>query len=107
MAHGSKYRQSSSTCGVNHLTRASSVVALPDNNAFPIGFYSLKEHDPEEAVLRAELEKAGDFTWQRLQFSSGVQGDALPAASEVAALRPGAVIVVLSTSERAVIEPLF
>src|ERR1700719_2030975 len=99
MAHGSKYRQSSSTCGVSRLTRAPSVVALPDGNAFPIGFYSLEEHDPEEAVLRAELENAGDFTWQRLEFSSGVQG-ALPAASEVAALRPGAVIVVLSTAEQ-------
>jgi two-component system response regulator GlrR len=81
-------------------------VALPNGNAFPIGFYSLEEHDPEEAVLRAGLEDAGDFTWQRLEFSSGVQG-ALPAASEVAALRPGAVIVVLSTAERAVVEPLF
>jgi two-component system, NtrC family, response regulator GlrR len=84
----------------------SSSPALPVDKTFRVDFYSLDQADPEEPVLRAALENAGDFAWRRVEFSSGAQGR-LPSEPDSAAVGPCAVIVVLSTAETAVIEPLF
>jgi hypothetical protein len=56
--------------------------------------------------MRCALEDSGDFAWRRLELRDGVQ-DILPSAPDVAALRPGVVIAVLSTAELAVVERLF
>jgi two-component system, NtrC family, response regulator GlrR len=95
MAHGSKHREPVSTgCG------------QPIASASTVGFYSVDKQDPEEAVLRAALESAGDFAWRRLRPAESSQGQ-MPSASDVTALHPAAVIVVLSTAEVAVVDPLF
>jgi DNA-binding NtrC family response regulator len=56
--------------------------------------------------LRVAVEQAGDFAWNRLQLNGCSQG-AMPIASEIEALRPAAVIVLLSTADTAVVRPLF
>lgn len=107
MAHGSK--DCSSPLVADEMRKpgdVSSIVVVSEKKPFQVGFYSLERHDPEEAVLRDALEHAGDFAWRRLELQGGVQGF-LPSTADVAALRPGAVIAVLSSAESAVIEPLF
>src|ERR1700730_15328840 len=106
MAHGSKHDESSSRCVKRIARGASDGVALPADRMLPIGFFSFEEDDSEEKVLRSALEKNGDCAWRRLELQSGAHG-VMPPASDIAALGPGAVIVVLSTAERAVVEPLF
>ena len=83
-----------------------SSVALPCDKPFSVGFCSLDGPDPDEAFFRAALEGAGDFALRCLESPAGAQ-DLMPSASDVASLRPGAVIVVLGTAEIAVVEPLF
>jgi two-component system, NtrC family, response regulator GlrR len=86
--------------------RIPSISALPDDKTFRVCFYSLERPDPEEPVLRAALEKAGDFVWQRLELPADARGW-MPSESDITALRPGAVIVVLGTAKTTVVEPLF
>jgi two-component system response regulator GlrR len=88
------------------VARVSCIAAVAADKPFQVGFYSLERDDPEESVMRATLDETGDFAWRRLERRGGVQG-LLPSASDVAALRPGAVIAVLSTAKSDVIEPLF
>ena len=71
-----------------------------------IGFCSFDQVDCEEPSLRAAVEQNGDFAWSRLGLEAGPQG-LTPAKSEINALRPAAVIVVLGTADTAVVEPLF
>ena len=84
----------------------SSVSALPGDKSFRVGLYSLDRPDPEEALLCAALENSRDLAWQPLELPTGVEGW-MPSEREIAALRPGTVIVVLRTAETTVIEPLF
>jgi hypothetical protein len=39
-----------------------------------IAFYALDEPDPNEAILRAKLEHAGNFAWSRLEMATGSEG---------------------------------
>lgn len=87
--------------------RASSISAVPDDEAFVVGFYSLDQHDPEEATLRAALENAGDFSWRHLECRPASGQGLLPSEAEVCSLRLGAVIVVLCAANLAVVGPLF
>jgi two-component system response regulator GlrR len=86
--------------------RTSSISALEDDKIFRVGFYSFEQPDPEEAVLRAALENAADFAWRRLELPATAQGW-MPSESDITTLRPAAVIVILGTTDTAVIEPLF
>jgi two-component system, NtrC family, response regulator GlrR len=107
MTHESKHRESRSPRSARRLPGGGSEISpVPDERPIPIGFYSFDQSDPEEAVLRAGLEDAGDFIWRRLGLQANAQS-VTPSASEVIALRPGAVIVVLSTADRAIVKPLF
>lgn len=106
MAYESKDRASLSTGhGKGPSARATGLPTSTDA-VISIGFYSLDQPDPDEAILHATLENAPDFAWRRLEPGADAK-DLMPSASDVTALHPGAVLVVLSTSEIAVVEPLF
>jgi two-component system response regulator GlrR len=109
MTHESKHCVSLPTSCEKQISgrgRTSSASAPPNHKAFRVGFYSIDQPDPEEAGLRAALENASDFVWRCLELPVGPQGW-LPSESDITALRPSAVIVVLTTAETTVIEPLF
>jgi two-component system response regulator GlrR len=86
-------------------TRVPSLCAS-SRETFPlIGFCSSEQINSEESSLRAAVEQAGEFAWNRLELDAS-QG-LMPAASEISALRPAAVIVLLATANTAVVKPLF
>ena len=76
----------------------------PGKQAYSIGFCSLDWPDPEEPFLRAALENFNDMAWWPFQIGLASED---PVHSELASLCPNAVIVVLNTADRAVVEPLF
>src|SRR5271166_1511351 len=106
MTHEFKHCDSVPTRYEKRMADRTSGVALPCDEPFSVGFYSLDRPDPDEAFFRAALEGAGDFVLRRLESPAGAQG-LMPSASDVTSLRPGAVIIVLGTAEITVIEPLF
>jgi two-component system response regulator GlrR len=107
MAHGSKHCESSSRRREERVAgRASLIAAVQAEKVFSIGFYALGQHAPEEAILRAAVENADDFVWRPLGLQAGGECP-MPSPPEVTALGLGAVIVVLNTAERAIVEPLF
>jgi hypothetical protein len=64
MAHGSKHRESRLPRFTSRVTGCGSEISpLPGKKRIPIGFSSFHQSKSEEAVLRAGLEDAGDFTW--------------------------------------------
>jgi len=71
-----------------------------------IAFYALDEPDPNEAILRAKLERAGNFAWSRLEMATGSEGP-MPSADAVSALRPDAAIVVLGSADTTLVKALF
>src|ERR1700722_4935902 len=71
-----------------------------------VGFYSLDRDCPEEQVLRAALEKAGDFAWRRLQIPPDTEGWA-KLTSDLVPLGLSAVIVVIGAAEVTAVEALF
>jgi DNA-binding NtrC family response regulator len=80
---------------------------LPEaDKTFAIGFYSLHQPDPDEALIRAALESAAEFGLHHLEFAAGSEGP-MPSALAVTALSPRAVIVVITTHDRNVVKPLF
>ena len=79
--------------------------ALSSDKTFRVSFYSIDRHDPEEALLRAALQDARDFAWLTLELPPGEGW--MPSESDITAFQPGAVIVVLTTTEMAVVGPLF
>jgi two-component system, NtrC family, response regulator GlrR len=86
--------------------RASAICASSGEAISLIALCSFDQIDSEESSLRVAVEQAGDFVWNRLELEACSQG-LLPAASEINELRPAAVIVLLGTADKAVVEPLF
>ncbi len=76
----------------------------PGAQIYSIGFCSLDWPDPEEPFLRAALENIDDMTWHPFQIGATSED---PVHSELASLCPDALIVVLNTADKAVVEPLF
>jgi two-component system response regulator GlrR len=71
-----------------------------------IGFCSFDPFDCEEYSLRAAVERDGDLDWSRLNLEPGLER-ITSGKSEINALGPAAVIVVLDTADRSVVGPLF
>jgi two-component system, NtrC family, response regulator GlrR len=76
----------------------------PGEQIYSIGFCSFDWPDPDEPFLRAALENVGDMAWRPFQVRPTGED---PIHSELASLCPNAVIAVLNTADRAVVEPLF
>jgi DNA-binding NtrC family response regulator len=107
MPHGSEDSESQ---GLRRKRRragsaSASSTSPSDTNAL-IGFCSFETIDCEEVSLRAAVERDGDFAWVRLMLEPGTEG-ITPAQSDINALRPAAVIVILGSADRAVVGPLF
>ncbi|MBV8174088.1 MAG: sigma-54-dependent Fis family transcriptional regulator [Verrucomicrobia bacterium] len=107
MAHGSEHRELLPLHAKRRRSgRAPTTSRSSGDTVCLIGFFSFDQIDSEEPSLRAAVEQAGDFAWNRLQLEVRSQGP-MPVVSEIKALRPAAVIVLLSTTDTAVVKPLF
>jgi two-component system response regulator GlrR len=76
----------------------------PGKQIYSIGFCSSDWPDPEEPCLRAALENVDDMAWRPFQIGLACED---PGHSGLDLLCLNAVIVVLKTAERSVVEPLF
>jgi two-component system response regulator GlrR len=76
----------------------------PAKQIHGIGFCSPDWPDPEEPFLRAALGNVDDMAWRPFRIGFTWED---PVHSELASLCLNAVIVVLNTAERAVVDPLF
>jgi DNA-binding NtrC family response regulator len=107
MAHGSEDRELQQLRGKRRAGSGAPTISRSSSDPISlIGFCSFDEIECEEPCLRAAVEQDGDFKWSRLQLEAGPLG-LTPAKSEINALRPAAVIVLLGTADTAVVEPLF
>ena len=107
MAHGSEDRELQRPHGKRRAGGDESTISRSSGHTISlIGFCSFDKIECEEPCLRAAVEQDGDFAWSRLQLEAGAQGPT-PVKSEINALRPAAVIVLLGTADTAVVEPLF
>jgi len=84
---------------------STNAISSTDTNSL-IGFWSFDTFDCEEFSLRAAVERDGDLAWTRLNLEPCTEL-ITSAKSEINALRPAAVIVVLGTADTAVVGPLF
>src|SRR5262245_61487899 len=106
MAHGSEDRELERLHAKRHRSDRAPTTGSSRDTVRLIACWSFEQTDSEEFGLRVAVEQAGDFAWNRLQLDGCSQG-AMPIASEIEALRPAAVIVLLSTADTAVVRPLF
>src|SRR5271155_2687953 len=84
---------------------STNAISSTDTNSL-IGFWSFDAFDGEEFSLRAAVERDGDLAWSRLNLELGTEL-ITSAKSEISALQPAAMIVVLGTADTAVVGPLF